>query len=57
MKRKCGETLCTREALEKRCRQQERDRLPQEASPSEPDSDDGDFHIFRMRRRRRASGA
>jgi hypothetical protein len=46
IKRKHGETLCTREALEKRRRQQERDGLPWEESPSEPDSDDGDFEIF-----------
>jgi hypothetical protein len=46
MKRKCGDPLRVREALEKRRWQQEHDGLPQEESPSEPDSDDGDFHIF-----------
>jgi hypothetical protein len=46
MKRKCGDPLRVREALEKRRWQQEHDGLPQEESSSEPDSDDGDFHIF-----------
>jgi hypothetical protein len=36
----------TREALEKRHRQQGRDRLPQEESPSESESDDNDFDVF-----------
>jgi hypothetical protein len=48
-KRTRGKTLRTREALEKHRRQQERDGLPQEESPSEPDSDDGDLDIFWMR--------
>jgi hypothetical protein len=45
-KRKCGETIHMREALEKHRRQQEHGGLPQEESPSEPDSDDGDFDMF-----------
>jgi hypothetical protein len=45
-KRRRDETIRVREALEKRRRQQERDGLPREESPSEPDSDDEDFDIF-----------
>jgi hypothetical protein len=45
-KRKHDENIRAKEALEKRRRQQACDRLPQEESPLEPDSDDEDFDIF-----------
>jgi hypothetical protein len=56
-KRKRNKNIHVRDALEKRHRQQARDRLPREESPSKLNSDDEDFNIFWMRRRRRASGA
>jgi hypothetical protein len=46
MKRKCDEVIRARKALERRRRQQVRDGLPQEESPSEPESNDEDFDIF-----------
>jgi hypothetical protein len=45
-KRKLDKIVRAREALEKRRRRQVRDGLPQEESPSEPDSDDKDFDII-----------
>jgi hypothetical protein len=46
MKRKRDNDIHTRDALEKRRRQQARDGLPREESPLELDSDNKDFDIF-----------
>jgi hypothetical protein len=41
-KARARERMWAREALEKRCRRQERDGLPREPSPETPDNDDDD---------------
>ena len=41
-KARARERMRARDALERRCRRQERDRLPREPSPVTPDDDDDD---------------
>jgi hypothetical protein len=41
-KARACERMRARDALEKRCRRQERDGLPRESSPETPDDDDDD---------------